>query len=69
MVIPATISVEVADQTIIFDVTGFENEAFNGCTSLHYIDATALEDYVPTTLERETIYGPFKGRQNRRWSS
>ena len=61
VVIPATISVEVADQTIIFDVTGFENEAFNGCTSLHYIDATALEDYVPTTLERETIYGPFKG--------
>lgn len=47
--------------TRTFDVTGFENEAFNGCTSLHYIDATALEDYVPTTLERETIYGPFKG--------
>lgn len=59
--IPATVSVDVADKTFIFDVAGIESGAFDGCSQLHYIDATAMTDYAPAKLDRQGDDGPFKG--------
>ncbi len=59
--IPATVSVDVADKTFIFDVAGIESGAFDGCSQLHYIDATAMTDYAPAKLDRQGNDGPFKG--------
>ena len=61
VVIPATVSVDVADKTFIFDVAGIESGAFDGCSQLHYIDATAMTDYAPAKLDRQGDDGPFKG--------
>ena len=61
VVIPATVSVGVADKTFIFDVAGIESGAFDGCSQLHYIDATAMTDYAPAKLDRQGNDGPFKG--------
>ena len=61
VVIPATVSVGVADKTFIFDVAGIESGAFDGCSQLHYIDATAMTDYAPAKLNRQGDDGPFKG--------
>ena len=61
VVIPATVSVDVADKTFIFDVAGIESGAFDGCSQLHYIDATAMTDYAPAKLDRQGADGPFKG--------
>lgn len=41
-------------------INGIDDNAFNGENNLHYIDATALEGYEPTTLSR-TENGPFNG--------
>lgn len=60
LVIPGTFSVQVADKTIEFNVTEIESGAFEG-TSLHYIDATAMADYTPSSLDREAPGAPFKG--------
>ena len=59
--IPASVSVDVADKTFIFDVAGIESGAFDGCSQLHYIDATAMTDYAPAKLDRQGDDGPFKG--------
>ena len=61
LTIPATFSVEVADQTITYDVVGIENNAFAGCTDLRWIDAKALESFTPSSLERQTSGAPFSG--------
>lgn len=61
LIIPATFSVEVADQTITYDVVGIENNAFAGCTDLRWIDAKALESFTPSSLERQTSGAPFSG--------
>ena len=61
VVIPATVSVDVADKTFIFDVAGIESGAFDGCSQLHYIDATAMTDYAPAKLDRQGDDSPFKG--------
>jgi len=41
-------------------VVGIDDNAFNGCDTLHWIDATALKGYTPTTLSRSED-GPFNG--------
>lgn len=41
-------------------VVGIDDNAFNGCKQLHWVDALALEDYTPTTLSRTSV-GPFNG--------
>ena len=41
-------------------VVGIDDNAFNGCDTLHWIDATALKGYTPTMLSRSED-GPFNG--------
>ena len=48
------------DGMVYYVINDIEDNAFAGCNNLSYIDATALEDYTPTTLTRE-FDGPFSG--------
>ena len=46
------------DTTVTFTLAGIDDNAFAGCNQLSWIDATAMENYTPTTLTRE-FDGPF----------
>lgn len=48
------------DTTVTFTLAGIDDNAFAGCNQLSWIDATAIENYTPTTLTRE-FDGPFNG--------
>lgn len=48
------------NNTYTLKVVGIEDNAFTGAESAHYVDATALTDYVPATLTRD-YDGPFNG--------
>ena len=62
VVIPASISVTVADKSITFNVTGIENDAFDGCSQLRFIDGTAIDGGVNTfNVDRQGYSAPFKG--------
>ena len=62
VVIPASVSVTVADKAIAFNVTGIENNAFDGCSQLHFIDATAVDGGINTiNVDRQGASAPFKG--------
>ena len=41
-------------------VAGIDDNSFITCDTLHWIDATAIKGYVPTTLSRSEV-GPFNG--------
>ena len=58
--IPATHTVSVTDD-ITFDIAGIEDGAFKGCNTLRYIDATNLEGYTPSSLDRKAENTPFEG--------
>ena len=58
--IPGTKTVSITED-INFDVIGIENNAFAGCTVLRWIDATALESFIPSSLERIVSGAPFYG--------
>lgn len=38
-----------------------EDDAFNGCSTLRFIDATAVTSLVPSSLNREATATPFYG--------
>ena len=58
--IPATHTVSVT-KDITFNIAGIENGAFKGCNTLRYIDATNLEGYTPSSLDRKAENTPFEG--------
>lgn len=55
------VSVTFASTGATIDITGIEDKAFTGCSSLRYIDATALADYTPSCLLRDIETSPFYG--------
>lgn len=46
---------------ITFNVVGIDDKAFNGCSAIRYIDALAIKNYTPATLNRSADSGPFAG--------
>ena len=56
-----TIPASVTHVAIPFQVTGVENGAFTGCSSLRYIDLSSITGYTPSTLERTIAASPFYG--------
>lgn len=67
LTLPSTITVTVPDAannteaTETFTLNGIENGAFAGCDNLRYIDATALEGFTPSSLQRNIAASPFNG--------
>lgn len=56
--IPKDFTKTVTD-AIKFNVVGIENKAFAGCNEIRYIDATNIQNYTPSSLNREAADGPF----------
>ena len=44
----------------VLRVAGIDDNSFITCDTLHWVDATAIKGYVPTTLSRSDV-GPFAG--------
>ena len=58
--LPGEAEFKFGNKTYTLTVVGIEDNAFNGADNMHYVDATALTDYVPSTLTRN-FAGPFNG--------
>ena len=60
----ATITIDMGTTTGIYDfnlkVVGIEDSSFYSCDTLHWVDATAIKGYTPSTLSRSDV-GPFAG--------
>jgi 23S rRNA A1618 N6-methylase RlmF len=63
LTLPSTIGVTVPNATTpeTFTLNSIENGAFAGCDNLRYIDATALENFTPSSLQRNIAASPFSG--------
>ena len=46
---------------IAFDITGIADGSFKGCNEIRYIDATEIQNYVPSSLDRAVQNTPFEG--------
>lgn len=55
-----TVTVGGPSQDVILTIKGIDDNAFNGTNNLHYVDASQLDDYTPSSLSR-TADGPFNG--------
>lgn len=62
VLIPAenTVKPDGTDE-VTFTVVGIENGAFNGCTTLRFIDARLIANYTPSSLSRTATNTPFTG--------
>lgn len=62
VLIPAenTVKPDGTDE-VTFTVVGIENGAFNGCTTLRFIDARLIANYTPSSLNRTATNTPFTG--------
>lgn len=59
--LPGEAKFKLGNNTYTLKVVGIDNNAFDGAADkMHYLDATALTDYVPATLTRDKV-GPFNG--------
>lgn len=60
----ATIKIDMGTTTGIYafnlKVVGIEDSSFYSCDTLHWVDATAIKGYTPSTLSRSDV-GPFAG--------
>ena len=50
-----------APMKIAFDITGIADGSFKGCNEIRYIDATEIQNYVPSSLDRAVQNTPFEG--------
>lgn len=60
----AKIKIDMGTTTGIYvfnlKVVGIEDSSFYSCDTLHWVDATAIKGYTPSTLSRSDV-GPFAG--------
>ena len=69
LTIPATATITLKDEqgtgststTKVVGIVDIEDDAFNGCSTLRFIDATAVTSFVPSSLNREATATPFYG--------
>lgn len=69
LTIPATATITLKDEqgvgststTKVVGIVDIEDDAFNGCSTLRFIDATEVTSFVPSSLNREATATPFYG--------
>lgn len=59
--LPGDFTATIGGTAINFNVVGIDEKAFNGCNAIRYIDALAIKNYTPATLNRSADSGPFAG--------
>ncbi len=59
--LPGDFTTAIGGTDITFNVVGIDDKAFNGCNAIRYIDALAIKNYTPATLNRSADSGPFAG--------
>lgn len=59
--LPGDFTTTIGGTDITFNVVGIDDKAFNGCSAIRYIDALAIKNYTPATLNRSADSGPFAG--------
>ena len=59
--LPGDFTTAIGGTDITFNVVGIDDKAFNGCSAIRYIDALAIKNYTPATLNRSADSGPFAG--------
>jgi len=69
LTIPATATITLKDgqgtgstsTTKVVDIVDIEDGAFNGCSTLRFIDARLIANYTPSSLNRTATNTPFTG--------